>query len=142
MPNFLLSVSTMYCTVHVIHSFNLHLIGMNPSYKCQGCGSTFVENHSFQIHLKHSMACAKAHPQVFKCFKCHQIFSELYQLQHHIRRHEETLENLSSLDDDTIHMHNRTHTRDKLYKCQHCGKGFSQSSHLQKHIRTHIGEEQ
>ena len=62
--------------------------GFFPSHLCKGCGATFVENSCFNIHLKHNSNCLKANPQLFKCFKCHDIFSELHHLQQHIRRHE------------------------------------------------------
>ena len=82
---------------------------MDPCYKCQGCGSSFVENRSFQIHLKHSAPCAKAHLQVFKCFKCQQTFSELYQLQDHIRRHE----TITSTTQDIMQQENKLEPSDR-----------------------------
>ena len=137
---------------------------MDPCYKCQGCGSSFVENRSFQIHLKHSAQCAKAHPLVFKCFKCHQTFSHLYQLQDHIRRHEAITiqqwedtqqESQSDLDSSSLDEPRETKTVNKYsvtnchfsqaqsqmpFEYQHCGKGFRTNGELKTRIRAHIGE--
>ena len=142
------------------------ILGMDHCYKCQGCGSSFVENRSFQIHLKHSARCTKAHPQVFKCFKCHQTFSELYQLQDHIRRHETITTqdmqqenkldpsdrdnssqdesqnvNKCSVTNDCISIAIHSQVRDqKPFECQHCGKRFKSNGELKTHIRTHTGD--
>ena len=158
---------------HALHHLHLHHIiqntAMDPCYKCKGCGSSYVENRSFQIHLKHSTHCAKVHPQVFKCFKCDQTFSELYQLQDHIRRHETIIAqqwnakqrvNRSSQSDTDSSSEDKTtkgnsinkikysvtnsynsqaHTR-KSFKCQHCGKEFKTNGKLKVHIRTHTGD--
>ena len=64
------------------------LSGFLPCHVCKGCGASFVEKKCFDIHLKHSNDCLRANPRVFKCFKCHDTFSELHNLQQHIRRHE------------------------------------------------------
>ena len=44
---------------------------------------------NFDLHLRHNPNCLAANPQCFTCQKCRESFCELYQLQDHIRKHEQ-----------------------------------------------------
>ena len=60
-------------------------------YNCKNCGSSFVliMKRNFDLHLRHNPNCLAANPQCFTCQKCQESFYEVYQLQDHIRKHEQ-----------------------------------------------------
>ena len=44
---------------------------------------------NFDLHLRHNPNCLTASLRCFTCQKCQESFCELYQLQDHIRKHEQ-----------------------------------------------------
>ena len=82
---------------------------------------------------------------IHKCFKCHQTFSELYQLQDHIRRHENVTaqqseekkeENKQQICPSEMDGSEQDTSDDDDSICIFCGKTFSRS-YLTIHLRTH-----
>ena len=128
---------------------------MLANFKCKRCGSSFVENTSFQAHLRSSPKCAAANPQVFKCCKCLQLFSELYQLQQHIRRHEEMRDSQQYAPSNQIlpsHIIQHICRQQTLIEvssenhsvqgntCDYYGRSVLTKESLQRHVHTHTGD--
>ena len=132
-------------------------IGDCQLYYCKNCGSSFVLKSNFDLHLRHNPNCLAANPQCFTCQKCQESFCELYQLQDHIRKHEQldvegrNKKRLISHDkllvdnnpdimcdncgkkhscQSSLRTHLCIHTDDKTYQCQYCKKGFSPKGDL------------
>ena len=122
---------------------------------------------NFDLHLRHNPNCLAANPQCFTCQKCQESFCELYQLQDHIRKHEQldvkgrNKKRLISHDkllvdsnpdimcdycgkkfscQSSLRTHLHIHAGDKPYQCLYCEKAFSQNCNLQIHLRIHTGD--
>ena len=87
---------------------------------------------------------------MFYLSKMSRKFCELYQLQDHIRKHEQLdvkeINKKAFISNDKLLVENADNIcdycgkKDKPYQCQYCGKGYKQSFNLQTHLRIHTGD--
>ncbi|KAK7074047.1 hypothetical protein SK128_010117, partial [Halocaridina rubra] len=136
-------------------------------YSCQLCSKVYNSKYLLWLHYKeHSQdelqkidpsslsfigntivrrMCRVKKPRNY-CKVCHKMFSQVEQLQTHMRVHgsnnsyrcdqcEKTFNKISNLQ-----IHLRTHSGERPFKCSMCVKAFVQQSHLRVHMRTHTGE--
>ena len=83
---------------------------------------------NFDLHLRHNPNCLAANPQCFTCQKCQESFCELYQLQDHIRKHEqldvkERNQKIGFISNNKLLVENPDNM------CEYCGKKFLVSHH-------------
>eukprot|EP00731_Ephydatia_muelleri_P025691 Em0017g774a len=76
------------------------------------------------ITVHQSSAGVAVNPQSFKCGRCQETFTELWQLQSHIRQHIAGCEEKPCVSNT-----------EKLYVCDYCGKAFTSNGDLKRHLQ-------
>ena len=78
-------------------------------YQCKECKNDFKNKTLLKNHI------AKNHKRKYKCTQCGEIFDESWQLEVHLKLHEEI----------------------KTFDCEFCGKKFKMKWRLRKHVNLH-----
>ncbi len=85
---------------------------------CDVCGKTFIDSHTYQLHIKLQLCHKLSGDKLYTCDQCDYRCAKKSHLQRHRRKH----------------------TGEKPYKCDQCDYRCAVKSNLLKHSVTHTGE--
>lgn len=112
----------------------------HPLEKCPICKRYFrrIQTH-LQKHADQNMELT-----ALTCKFCYKQFSNLGNLQIHLRTHTNTKPYVCEVcakaftQSCNLTNHKRIHTGERPFKCPHCERSFTQSGNLSNHIRLHL----
>ncbi|KAH1000960.1 hypothetical protein HUJ04_013226 [Dendroctonus ponderosae] len=111
---------------------------------CEFCNKHFVTDNRLRIHKENH--CKKAGKiskfyrsdvTVWKCKKCHEVFSSVDNAQHHVRLCQDAAQLLSMDDELSFSKHVETISTEILLQCEFCNRSFSDKNLLLMHQRKH-----
>ena len=83
--------------------------GDTSEYACKLCECMFKRNNELKVHMR------EKHKREIKCNVCSELFNFIFELEHHLKKHQEV----------------------KTYKCEICDKTFCMKWRLKKHQEAH-----
>ncbi|KAM3587560.1 uncharacterized protein V6R79_009016 [Siganus canaliculatus] len=118
--------------------------GVDISFTCQLCRSSFANLRALTIHHKTCHAQESQLPQI--CSICSQSFATSSDLLEHKKSHVHSKRYICHQCGDSFDsllarsQHRQVHQVKQHFKCSHCEKTFTRRSDVKRHLSTHTGE--